>query len=641
MSIYSVKMRASRDNNHISGSEKLVDRSFIGDCVSYMVERGMNHEKGRPDFMNIKVEEINEQDILHLQALPVTTREVESVEEGMSVVDGFLRNLGVHNIDGVMECLKKTYSMRGAMLLNVDTMAAMEPDNKRGIRATYMDRENSVEAIARGQKDHYGEAIVLASKVINAPGIIGEICISDDPAYVTGYVASKETGYVRITKMKEMGSELGGRIFLFRGDEVVAEKTIHFLEKQPVIVEGVKPLVKEEKSEDKWRFAKDSLAKLKDEQLYRSMKTISSPQSHRVICQEKEMIMLASNHYLDMANVKEVKEAAIRAVNFWGAGSGGSRLTTGNCSLHEKLEQELARFKNCEASLLFNTGYVANLSVISALMDENSVIYSDALNHASIIDGCRLSKAKIVVYEHNDMEDLERKINAYKGKRGMLVSDAVFSMDGDILNLPEYVRIGEKYQLLTMVDEAHSTGVIGRTGKGIVEYYEDKTGKKYKPDIIMGTLSKALGSEGGFVCGSRILIEYLKNKARGFIFSTSQSPANVAAANAALKYLIDNPRIVAELQDNVHFFCNEMKGYGIELHSETAIIPILIGDEERAVAISEKLAKKGIFLSAIRYPTVARKSARLRVALMSGHTKEELKKAAEEIAEAIREETAY
>ena len=275
---------------------------------------------------------------------------------------------------------------------------------------------------------------------------------------------------------------------------------------------------------------------------------------------------------------------------------------------------------------------MANVGILSALGQKGAVFFSDELNHASIIDGCRLSRAKIVVYRHSDMQDLEEKLAAHAQCPGVIVSDAVFSMDGDIADLPRILELARKYHVWSMVDEAHSTGVIGATGRGICEHFH----LKEKPDILMGTLSKALASEGGYVCGSRLLIDYLKNTARSFIFSTSQSPANLAAASEALQLLQEEPGRVARLQENVRVFCAALAEHGVEARSETAIVPLIIGEESLAVKIAKDLERQGILVSAIRYPTVAKGAARLRVALAATHTEEELKSAAARIAACMR-----
>lgn len=280
----------------------------------------------------------------------------------------------------------------------------------------------------------------------------------------------------------------------------------------------------------------------------------------------------------------------------------------------------MQNLKKREAALVYNTGYMANVGILSALAKKGDVIYSDELNHASIIDGCRLAKAEVVIYKHNDMNDLEEKIKARKGIFGIIVSDGVFSMDGDIVNLPELVELADRYHLLSMIDEAHATGVIGENGKGTEEYYN----MEGSVDILMGTLSKAVGSEGGFVCGSRLLIEYLINTSRSFIFSTSLSPVTMAASKRALELIEEEPERVKQLQENIHYCCSQLKKNGIQGESETAIIPIIVGEEEKAVKAMEYLWEQGYYISAIRYPTVAKGKARLRITLMSSHTKEEI-----------------
>jgi len=377
----------------------------------------------------------------------------------------------------------------------------------------------------------------------------------------------------------------------------------------------------------KWNFIENTLENLKETNLYRGMNELNSAQSAHVNFQGKDLLMLASNSYLDMSNDPQVKIYTKNIIDEYGVGSGGSRLTTGTTSIHKQLESLLAKFKGTEAALVYNTGYMANVGVISTLCSKEAIIFSDELNHASIIDGCRLSQAKIVVYRHNDMNDLEDKIIANPCSRGLIVSDAVFSMDGDIVNLSRLVEIAEKYELFSMIDEAHATGVIGERGLGTVEHYHmDK-----KPDITMGTLSKAIGSEGGFVCGKEILIEYLKNKSRSFIFSTSLSPAVMASSIKAIELILNEPQRVQALQGNIQYFCQCLRESGIEADSKSSIIPIVIGNEKKVMEISKELFEQGYYISAIRYPTVKKGSARLRVTLMSTHTKEELKRTAQTI----------
>lgn len=385
-----------------------------------------------------------------------------------------------------------------------------------------------------------------------------------------------------------------------------------------------------------WKFGAfldDGMTAIRQQGLLRQPLTMTTAPGSHASCDGRDVIMLASNNYLGLANDARVCAAARDAIAHFGAGTGGSRLTTGTLELHLALEEALARFKHTEAALLFNTGYMANVGIITALCGQGDVIFSDALNHASIIDGCRQSRADIVVYAHDDMGDLEEKILQRKAaggwRRGLVVSDSVFSMDGDIANVPELARLAHAHDLPLMLDEAHATGVIGQTGRGSEEYFAlEHAPAQMRPDIVMGTLSKALGSEGGFVCGPKRLIEWLQNTSRSFIFSTALPVACVAAALKALEILTEEPYRVARLQRNIALFCRLLNEGGICASSPTAIVPVIVGDENQAVHAAQTLLGKGCFVSAIRYPSVARGSARLRFALCSEHDEEDLAKAA-------------
>ncbi len=401
-------------------------------------------------------------------------------------------------------------------------------------------------------------------------------------------------------------------------------------------------------------FTKDALETARANNTYRTMRLMETPESSCVKIRmpdgdSQEQILLASNSYLDLANVDELKQAMVQAVLEWGTGSGGARLTTGNKSPHQELEEFIAKFKGEESAITFNTGYMANVGTISALCGKNDFIFSDELNHASIIDGIRLSRAKCFVYKHNDMADLERVISTAKAEfstrekpaeqdartfRGLIVTDAVFSMDGDLANLPELLRIAHESECLLMIDEAHATGVLGKTGRGLAEHYGCA-----HADITVGTLSKAVAAEGGFVAGKQQLIDFLRNKARSFIFTTAMAPAVAAAACNNLRYIDAHPERVQNLRDNVKFFCEALQHEGVNLEqSPSAIVPIVIGDEARALKISAALQDAGILIPAIRYPTVAKGQARLRASLMATHTHEQLQYAASIIAQAIKED---
>ncbi|MDO5842149.1 MAG: 8-amino-7-oxononanoate synthase [Methanobrevibacter ruminantium] len=385
----------------------------------------------------------------------------------------------------------------------------------------------------------------------------------------------------------------------------------------------------------------EELEELKNNDLERTVDDLRFISSTKAIDKEgKEFLVFGTNNYLGLTHHGDVIKAAQEA-SIYGTGSTGSRLTTGASFEARELENNISEFKNVESALIFNTGYMTNLGVIYALTKENDVIFSDQLNHASIIDGTRISKAKVKVYKHKDTKDLENlildEIESKKDSNLFIVSDGVFSMDGDIAPLPELVEIADKYNCTLIIDEAHATGVIGKTGKGTVEYYKDKTGIDLTDsvDLQIGTLSKALASEGGFVCGKQVYIDYLINKSRPFIFSTALSPATIASANAALNLLKENSeKYLNDLNSNTSLMRELLTNAGLNIvDGETPIIPIIIGPAELANKISKELEKEGILVSSIRPPSVPKGESRLRLTVMATHTKEEIEYTATKIIE--------
>ncbi|SEJ51158.1 glycine C-acetyltransferase [Propionispira arboris] len=346
---------------------------------------------------------------------------------------------------------------------------------------------------------------------------------------------------------------------------------------------------------------------------------------HVCIKNEKYLLM-ASNNYLGLTHHPAVKAAAAAAIEEYGTGSGGSRLTSGNHPLYGRLEKDIARFKQTEAALIFNSGYMSNIGVISALANTAAdVIFSDALNHASIIDGCRLARAKTVIYPHNNMVALAEllKNTPCSGQR-FIITDGVFSMDGDIACLEKIVYLAGKYDGFVIVDDAHATGVIGSGGRGSAAYY----GLSGRVHLELGTLSKALASEGGFAAGSQLVINYLINKARSFIFSTALSPATLAAASAALQILLTEPYRVERLALKAAAMKDKLRLAGVPLlKSETPIIPILIGAASQAMDFTEKLYAEKLIVSAIRPPTVPVGSSRLRLTMTGAHSAADIDKA--------------
>ena len=628
--LFSLKMRASQGERHISGAEKILTEKQLSASLGTLLTRALKHAAGEPDFINFKVEKLNPDSILHIDALPVKTISAQTPEEGLSRMRGILDSIGIARSGEIVSLLRSLHGMRGAVLLDADTLERLEEDPERGIRATLMDAVRPESGEFRPEKDHFSEAVVLAAKVANAPGIAAELCISDDPDYVTGYIASKTLGYIRITPLKEKGCPAGGRIFLYRGRRENIRETIDFLERTPVLVHGI-PDRAGVRPPRLQRIAQ-TLQTLRERDLFREEPVFDSAPGPHVLYNGRECLMFCSNDYLDLANHPRVKAAVCKAVREFGAGTGGSRLTTGTQPPHRALERELARFKGTEEAVLFGAGFAANQGAITALCGRNDVIFSDEYNHASIIDGCRLSGARIVVYRHCDMDDLERKIRAISPCSGLVVSDAVFSMDGDVAPLPELLAIAERHDLFTMIDEAHSTGVLGRTGHGIQEHFGLKD---RRPDLLMGTLSKSAGSAGGFLCCTHAMADFLRNRARSYIFSTSMPAGTAAASLAALRIIESEPRRAERLRSNVRFLLEELRRRGIETASGSAIVPVILRDNAKTLEVAGELRKKGILVSPIRYPSVPEGTARLRITVMQSHTEKDLTALADALAEAV------
>jgi glycine C-acetyltransferase/8-amino-7-oxononanoate synthase len=375
------------------------------------------------------------------------------------------------------------------------------------------------------------------------------------------------------------------------------------------------------------------LEELRERGLHRRLRLVSGPQGPRVLLDGKPVLLLSSNNYLGLADHPRVREAAAEAAMRWGAGAGASRLISGNMTCHRRLEERLAAFEGYEAALLFGSGYLANSGVISALAQEGDVVFSDALNHASIVDGCRLAKADTFVYDHCDTEHLEWGLREAAGRGALIVTDSVFSMDGDIAPLEEIVELAERYDARVMVDEAHGTGCLGPGGRGAVA----DAGLEDEVDVLVGTLGKALGAYGAYVCCDRDMAEFLVNRARTLIFSTALPPPAVAGAMAALDLLVEEPARVRKLQRNAQALRDALAKEGIDAGaSETQIVPLVVGDAAAAMHACERALERGVYAQAIRPPTVPEGTSRLRLAVMAAHTEAELRRAASVLASALR-----
>lgn len=369
-------------------------------------------------------------------------------------------------------------------------------------------------------------------------------------------------------------------------------------------------------------------------ELYPDLRIIEGGAEPEVFVDGKKVLMFSSNNYLGLATHPELKKAAIEAVEKYGVGSDGSRMLSGNLKIHRDFELAIAKFKGGEDAIVWPTGYSANVGAITAIMNvpkvgpqdftkRKGVILSDELNHASIIDGSRMSKQKVVIYKHRDIEDLEKKLKKYKHRRTLVVTDGIFSMDGDIAPLDKIVPLCKKYNSLVMIDEAHSTGVLGKTGHGTMEHFNLKAVDDV--DIVLGTCSKGLAATGGFVVGSKELIRYLRITSRSYIFSTAMTPSASASLIKALEIIENEPQLRDKLWENANYLRDNFKKLGFNtLSSETQIIPILIGTDQNAMKFTRKLFGKGIFGPAVRWPAVGKGKARIRFTVMSTHTKKQL-----------------
>ena len=594
--LYSVKMRASRAGAHVSGAERIVEGEAVARTLGALARRA----EGRFDFMNLKVEAV--EGARRLPALRVVSHEVPTPRAGWELAGELLCEAGVSNAAAICEMFHETRGMRGAILLDADTLERLESDHERGVRATMMDGDPSSSAAV---KNHFAEALVLATKVQAAPGVIAEICVSDDPGYVTGYVAV-DGAYHRISRLKEPDSTAGGRIFLYRGERADVAKTVEFLERAPVVVDLHAPQALPRCIERRFDGIAEELEQIERAGLKREIRARES--------RSGALADFTTNDYFALARDARVANAAAAAAREYGGGAGASRLVSGTLAPHVRLEKHLAAFRGAEDAIAFSTGYMANTGAISALAGKGDVIFSDELNHASIIDGCRLSGAEVQIYRHLDMADLEARLaRSLAFRRRLVVSDGVFSMDGDVLERERFIALCRRYDAFSMIDDAHTIELP----------------RSPLPDIAMGTLSKSLGAMGGYVAGRRMLVEYLRQRARPFIFSTAPVPAAAAAADAALHILETESWRVGALQEKVALMRSALGICAPEGARASAIIPFIIGDERAALAAAAELEAGGYAIPAIRYPTVAKGAARLRIAVNAALTDSQLAGAAE------------
>ena len=376
------------------------------------------------------------------------------------------------------------------------------------------------------------------------------------------------------------------------------------------------------------QYLTDELNKLREQKLYQKLRVLETEQLPVSRFDGREVINLSSNNYLGLTTHPKLRARALEAIEKWGVGSGAVRTIAGTMAIHMELEEKIAKFKHVEASVVFQSGFTANAGTVQAILGREDIIVSDQLNHASIIDGCRLSRAEIKVFPHKDMEACETILKGLEGRpcRKLLITDGVFSMEGDIAPLPQLVELAEKYGCIMMIDDAHASGVLGRNGRGTVDHYN----LHGRVDIQVGTLSKAIGALGGYICSTRDTIEFLYHRARPFLFSTSHPPSVAATCLAAFEVLEEEPQLIDRLWANTSFFKEGLKKLGFNTGvSETPITPVIVGDAALAHEFSRQLFAAGVFAQGIGFPTVPEGKARIRTIVTATHTQEELTRAHE------------
>nr|WP_224784308.1 6-carboxyhexanoate--CoA ligase [Corynebacterium amycolatum] len=609
MSTYSIRMRSSADGCHISGAERLAPATELPQLASAMTNRALHHDKGRPDTIHITVDKIEESTISTVPALVPFLESNSSPGDARKLITQRLHAAGIQAADIAVEMAYSLTGLRGAALIDASSGERLDPNPARGVRVSTFD------AISHPSKDcakdHFHEALILASKVHSAPGIVAEICLSDDPFYTRGYLALDGI-FHRIPNIKDHGSTLGTRIFIVEPGTDIPE-LIDYLENTPVYIE----LPADASFSTDTTGLSSDLAAIAAQRntawagagLARTLRTFETAQLPHSRIDGADYLLFSSSDYLGLSTHPELVSAATEEIGHFGTGSGGSRLTTGT-SIHSALESELAQFFGFDDAVLFATGYQANHSTIAAIATADVEIFSDAANHASIIDGCRNARAKVTVFPHADYQTLDRLLATSSARHKLVISDSVFSMSGEVIDGPALERTCRRRNAWLMLDDAHGVGVIGEQGRGTAAHLG------IRPDIVVGTASKALGVEGGYVLCSAPVGELLRNQARSYVYSTSMNPGSVAAIRAALTQL-EVGDVVKRLQRNI---ARVRSLVGAQSDPASAIIPLPVGDETEAMDTSARLAELGVFIPAIRYPTVPRGEAMLRLTITALHT---------------------
>lgn len=625
---WSVRMRATGiidgEPYHVSGAESLVSPDMIGQTLTGLIHRALSlGHTVEARQVRLSLDQLGA-DPAVIPALPADINECIDIDSAhhhfLDVLSRF-----VPNPEQVMRILTAGPTMRGAAMVEVGSGRRLETDPLRGVRVTrFGDLTESAPGTSLAHKRHHHEAVLLASKVAAAPGVLAELCISDDPHYTRGYVCADGV-YTTVTNVKADGDPNGGRVILVDTSYADPAMITDWLENHPVLI-GPATHSPSTHTTASWHdHIRSRLDSWRASGLERHPRTFSSSQVPDAVTTDGPALLFSSSDYLGMSTEPAVQEAMINVVSELGCSSGGSRLTTGTSVAHHHAEHEIATWLGYPQAVLMASGYQANVTTMQLVAGPDVTVVSDADNHASLIDGCRLARARTVVVPHADLDAIDHALDHVTTERAIVLTEGVYSMGGDVAPIADLVRIARRHGALTIVDDAHGIGTVGPTGRGVTEGLP----QELRPDVLLGTASKALGVEGGFVCVYETLATLIRNCARGYVFSSAPSPAVVAAVAASVHQLRTDVSPVQRLQTTVARARRALFGAGL-IPAPTAndlgpIIRVPVGPEDRAVAAQEELARRGLMVVAVRYPAVAKGDAILRICLTARHTDEHIR----------------
>lgn len=623
---WSVRMRAAGtlddEPYHVSGAESLVAPGMIEQTVAGLTQRALapgHTVKARQ--VRVSLDQLDVEPTV-IPALPTELKECPDPMAARQYFVDVLSRFVPHPAEA-LRVLTEGPTMRGAAMVESGTGRRLEADPLRGVRVTkFGDLTESAPGASLAHKKHHHEAVLLASKVAAAPGVLAELCISDDPHYTRGYVCVDGV-YTTVTNVKADGDPNGGRIILVDTARADPTTITTWLENHPVLIG---PATASGPKAASWHdHLCGRLNAWRAAGLERRPRTFCSAQDPDTVTTDGPALLFSSSDYLGLSTEPKVQQAMINTARRLGNSSGGSRLTTGTSVAHHQAEREIAAWLGYPQAVFMASGYQANIATIQLLADPHVTVISDAENHASLIDGCRLARARTVVVPHADLDAIDTALDRVTTNRALVLTEGVYSMGGDVTPVGELVEIAHRHGALVVVDDAHGIGTVGPTGRGATEGLS----ASQRPDVLLGTASKALGVEGGFACVDETLATLMRNCARGYVFSSAPSPAVAAAVAAAVKYLRTDTSRARKLQANVAQARRLLAEADLippsAAHDRGPIIRIPVGPESRAVAAQGELARRGLMVGAIRYPAVAKGDAILRICLTARHTDEHIR----------------